>query len=127
MMLEFFLVYFVLSAIVASFVASEEHQDLGKYLFPIILTLFGPIIALLMMLKNSINKIDTYLQVKTFWYYIFNRSKLTRTNEQLQYLKGLFEKKYNSKKVFDRLFIYAVSLIFKLNNYSYGKLDTDKG
>lgn len=127
MMLEFLLAYFVLSAIVASFVASEEHQDLGKYLFPIILTLFGPIIALLMVLKNVLHKIDTHFQVKTFWYYIFNRSKLMRTSEQLQYLKGLFEKKSNSKNVFDRLFVYAVSLIFKVNNYSYGKLDTDKG
>lgn len=114
---HYLLVYFILSALVAAFVAAQDYEGFRRISWVVLLVVLGPVLAVAQVAMDAWEWLESHAQAKTFWNFLFSRKRLIRTSEELEYMHRRTLKHRSTGSIRDRLWRLAERCYFKANNY----------
>jgi hypothetical protein len=114
------LLYFIVNSfLLALYVAQDRADDSPKALaLALFLAVVTPVYTLIEFLKEKAKELDSLLQIRTFWYYVFNRSKLDRTTSQLWDLHTYTVTHKTSNSLAHKAWRAAEKVTWKANKYN---------
>ena len=120
LLIDIIAIYFLISGIVIERLYLEETSDMtGFMLFGMscLMALSAPFLAIVDPIKDAARRMDGWCQLRTFWYYLFNRKKMIVDHKNLEILRKITLKERNTGSIQDGLWRCAERLYFKVNNY----------
>lgn len=115
--MEYALAYFILSAVVAAFVAAQDQNGWNRVGSVVLLSALGPLFAVASLARDAWEWLESHAQVKTFWSFLFNRNRLKRTEEELDYMHRITVKHKATNSINHRLWRLAERCYFIANGY----------
>ncbi len=116
-MTNYLLAYFILSALVAAFVAEQQLEGVRRIGWVVLLVAVGPVLAVGQVTIDAWEWFDRHAQAKTFWYFLFNRKRLIRTAEELALIHGITLRHKATGSIQHRLWRLAERCYFIINDY----------
>ena len=115
--MEYLIGYLILSALVAAYVASQDHEGLERLAWMAVLLVAGPVMAVAQMAVDAWEFAEKYGQAKTFWYFLFNRKRMIRTTQELERMHRITLNHRSGGSLHHRLWRLAERCYFIVNDY----------
>ena len=116
-MTHYILGYFILSALVAAFVAAQEYEGIRRIGWVLLLVALGPILAIGQVAVDAWEWLESHGQAKTFWYFLFNRKRMILSKEELDRMHRITLAHRSTGSLHHRLWRLAERCYFIVNDY----------
>jgi hypothetical protein len=116
-MTNYLLAYLILSALVAAFVAAQEHEGIWRIGWVVLLVALGPVLAVGQLAVDAWEWLEKHGQAKSFWYFLFNRKRMIRTKEELDTMHRITLAHRSTGSLHHRLWRLAERCYFIVNDY----------
>ena len=123
---QYGLMYFAVSAFVCAWVAYDTEDGARRLAMALAQALIAPVLVPMTWAIDIVEFLEKYAQIKTFWYFVFDRSQLIKTPKELDEIHAVTLKYRSTGSFHHRMWRLAERCYWKVSKYNPSKQKPNK-